>query len=167
MSDKYEWLAMDDDGDPEYAYGYNDKPDWDGGSHFDILGWDEQIEEHPHWLLPGQLYRRGSDIDETNKDCVYQFDGSLWTLVEDYSGAENTSDSDAEITSDSVDHPTHYTSHPSGIECIQVTRHMGFLDGNAMKYLWRYKDKGRPLEDLKKCRFYIDKLIEGLEDEKN
>ena len=38
---------------------------------------------------------------------------------------------------DVVNHPKHYTSHPSKIECIQVTRHMGFNLGNAMKYIWR------------------------------
>ena len=38
---------------------------------------------------------------------------------------------------DPVDHPTHYTSHPSGIECIQVTEHMNFNLGNALKYIWR------------------------------
>lgn len=60
---------------------------------------------------------------------------------------------------DSVSHPSHYTSHPSGVECIDITRHMGFLDGNAMKYLWRYSLKGG-VEDLKKCRQYLDWLIE-------
>ena len=32
---------------------------------------------------------------------------------------------------DSVNHPGHYTSHPSGVECIQVTEHMNFCIGNA------------------------------------
>ncbi len=34
--------------------------------------------------------------------------------------------------SDSVNHPSHYTAHPSGVECIQVTEHMGFCLGNAI-----------------------------------
>src|SRR5581483_2936486 len=38
---------------------------------------------------------------------------------------------------DMVNHPPHYTSHPSGVECIQVTEHMNFCLGNAIKYLWR------------------------------
>jgi hypothetical protein len=38
---------------------------------------------------------------------------------------------------DMVNHPEHYTVHPSGIETIQVTRHMNFNLGNAMKYIWR------------------------------
>ena len=38
---------------------------------------------------------------------------------------------------DNVNHPAHYTSHPSGIECIEVVRHYCFSIGNAIKYLWR------------------------------
>jgi len=45
------------------------------------------------------------------------------------------------IEVDQVNHPTHYTSHPSGIEAIQVTRHMNFNLGNAMKYIWRAESK--------------------------
>ena len=55
----------------------------------------------------------------------------------------------------SVDHPDHYNAHPSGVECIQIVRHMSFNVGNAMKYLWRADEKGRPIEDLKKAEWYI------------
>lgn len=65
--------------------------------------------------------------------------------------------------SDPVNHPSHYTSHPSGVECIQVTEHMNFCVGNAVKYLWRAGQKGDHLEDLKKARWYIDREIERLE----
>ena len=41
------------------------------------------------------------------------------------------------MTDDVVNHPSHYTGHPSGIECIQITEHMGFNLGNALKYIWR------------------------------
>ena len=63
---------------------------------------------------------------------------------------------------DNVNNPKHYTSHPSGIECIQVTEHMNFNLGNAVKYLWR-TDHKNGLEDLKKARWYIDREIERLE----
>lgn len=58
--------------------------------------------------------------------------------------------------------PAHYRSHPSGIECIEVTRHMNFNVGNAIKYLWRYMDKGDPIENLKKAQWYIDDEIRRL-----
>ena len=60
---------------------------------------------------------------------------------------------------DMVNHPPHYTSHPSEVECIQITEHMGFCIGNAVKYLWRADMKGRAIEDLEKARFYIDREI--------
>lgn len=60
---------------------------------------------------------------------------------------------------DMVNHPPHYNNHPSGVECIQVTQYMNFCIGNAMKYLWRVDDKGDPIENLKKARWYIDQEI--------
>ena len=66
----------------------------------------------------------------------------------------------SEDKTDQVNHPPHYTKHPSGIECIQVTEHFDFLTGNAIKYLWRHRDKGTPVLDLKKARWYVDRLIE-------
>lgn len=60
---------------------------------------------------------------------------------------------------DPVNHPKHYTSHPSGIECIQVTRHMGFNIGNAVKYLWRCDLKKDAIEDLEKAIWYIQDEI--------
>ena len=60
---------------------------------------------------------------------------------------------------DNINHPKHYTSHPSGIECIQITEHMSFNIGNAIKYLWRADEKGAPLDDLKKSAWYIAREI--------
>lgn len=64
---------------------------------------------------------------------------------------------------DQVNHPKHYTSDPSGIECIDVTRYRNFNVGNAIKYLWRAglkEDKDRKLidkqiEDLNKAVWYL------------
>ena len=64
---------------------------------------------------------------------------------------------------DRVNHPKHYTSDPSGIECIDITRHRNFNIGNAIKYLWRAglkEDKDRKLidkqvEDLNKAVWYL------------
>ena len=41
-------------------------------------------------------------------------------------------------THDPVNHPSHYCSHPSGVECITIVRHYDFNIGSAMKYLWRH-----------------------------
>lgn len=61
---------------------------------------------------------------------------------------------------DPVNHPKHYTAHPSGVECIQITRHMGFNLGNAMKYIWRADLKDNAIEDLEKAVWYIRDEIE-------
>lgn len=62
--------------------------------------------------------------------------------------------------SDLVNHPPHYKSHPSGIECIQITEHMSFCLGNAIKYIWRADLKNDAIEDLKKARWYLDREIQ-------
>ena len=67
------------------------------------------------------------------------------------------------MTNDPVNHPAHYTSHPSGIEVIRITEHMGFCLGNVIKYVMRADHKGRKLEDLKKARWYLDREITRLE----
>ena len=61
---------------------------------------------------------------------------------------------------DPVNKPSHYCSHPSGIECIQITEYMGFCLGNAIKYLWRADLKGNDIQDLEKAIFYIKREIE-------
>lgn len=66
---------------------------------------------------------------------------------------------------DMVNHPPHYTKHPSGVECIQITEHMSFNIGNAVKYLWRADEKGVPIQDLKKAIWYINREIEKREKE--
>ena len=80
------------------------------------------------------------------------------------------SDLDSTVT-DNVNHPSHYTSHPSGVECIDITRHYCFAVGNAIKYLWRaglkrdasLSDKQKEVEDLKKAIWYINDRIKQLE----
>jgi len=65
---------------------------------------------------------------------------------------------------DNINHPPHYTAHPSGVECIQITRHMNFNIGNAMKYLWRAGLKGVAVDDLRKALWYIEDEIKRTEE---
>lgn len=67
--------------------------------------------------------------------------------------------------SDPVNRPAHYTSHKSGIECIQITEHMGFNLGNAIKYVWRADLKGDAIQDLRKAAYYIEREITKREKE--
>jgi hypothetical protein len=60
---------------------------------------------------------------------------------------------------DPVNNPKHYTNHPSGVDCIQITEHMSFNLGNAIKYIWRADLKGKPTEDLYKAVWYLQREI--------
>lgn len=75
----------------------------------------------------------------------------------------------SEPKEDLVNHPPHYTN--GGVECIEAIESQltaeefrGYLKGNCAKYLWRCGLKGKQKEDLKKCQWYLERLIETLED---
>lgn len=64
---------------------------------------------------------------------------------------------------DPVNHPAHYTAHPSGVEAIDITEHFNFNCGNAIKYIWRAGLKSpSPTEDLLKAKWYINRELERL-----
>lgn len=60
--------------------------------------------------------------------------------------------------SDPVNHPSHYMWLP--VEVIEITEHLNFCLGNVIKYTLRADHKGKPLEDLKKARWYLDREIQ-------
>jgi hypothetical protein len=68
---------------------------------------------------------------------------------------------------DPVEQPDHYNK--GAIEAIEAIKASmpehefnGYLKGNALKYLWRYDYKGKPIEDLRKCKWYIERLIKEM-----
>ena len=70
-----------------------------------------------------------------------------------------------------VEHPHYYNCHPSGIECIEIARHMDFNLGNVLKYIWRDGKKrsetnpdelSNAIEDLEKAAWYLNDEIEML-----
>ena len=76
---------------------------------------------------------------------------------------------------ESVNHPKHYNSHPSGVECIDIIRHYCYDIGAAIKYLWRaglkteegMTDRDKEIEDLRKAIWYINDRIRQLQTESN
>ena len=106
-----------------------------------------------------------NDMDNEMLDKIYS-----WYKEIDQSSCENTEDSccDKESNVDMVNHPSHYTQ--GGIECIDCIKSAivgkvgieAFCAGNAIKYLFRYEEKNG-IEDVKKARWYIDRLIKELE----
>ena len=67
---------------------------------------------------------------------------------------------------ETVNHPKHYGGEGNVYEAINVIEayDMGFLDGNVLKYLLRYRKKNG-LEDLKKAKWYLERLITNIENE--
>jgi hypothetical protein len=92
------------------------------------------------------------DINYTGYDCPICFPQTITVKKGEASF----------LLSDPINHPKHYCNHPSGVECIQITEHMNFCLGNAIKYIWRagekYQDKD--IEDLEKSVWYLAREIE-------
>lgn len=117
-------------------------------------------------------------IDNSHLNVNFN-DGSsvLWNMKENKPCTESTKEQEKliqdfllgrgliKIENDPVNHPQHYTRHPSGIECIEITRHMGFNCGNAIKYVWRADLKNNAIEDLKKAVWYLNDEIKKRESE--
>lgn len=118
--------------------------------------------------LNKEIARLEGDIDPAVSDSEAQIRQILSAdqdkIIQDFSA--NTA----------VEHPSHYTS--GGIECIDAMKAMlagyeqakiatkfywHFLSGQVLKYLWRWPLKERPLQDLKKASWYLDKLINDVE----
>lgn len=108
--------------------------------------------------------------EQTNKNWIHVGNPNGRYVKAD--GAAAYTDPSISNKNDPVNHPAHYTSHPSGIECIEITRHMSFNIGNATKYLWRCGKKVSPneevpakmIEELQKAIWYINdeiKLLKG------
>jgi hypothetical protein len=64
-----------------------------------------------------------------------------------------------DLEEDMVNAPPHYRKHPSGVECIQITEHMNFCCGNAVKYIWRADLKNDDIEDLEKAIYYLKREV--------
>lgn len=101
---------------------------------------------------------------ETDKPCVESHETPVGETQDEEVVTDETQ---PKPSCDAVSHPSHYTSHPSGVECITITKHMNFCRGNAMKYLWRAGQKGdsldKEIEDIAKaeeyCRTEKERLI--------
>jgi hypothetical protein len=83
-------------------------------------------------------------------------------------GLEHWGTAIADTSDDMVNHPNHYTY--GNIECIEgieasmtAEAFQGYCKGACLKYLWRYERKGKPLEDLQKAQWYLNKLIEVMD----
>lgn len=136
----------------------------EGATHYIKSGRDRVV-----WLFPGDYSMLHRVVDGTSITTgmvdgdpgVYQIPAfEPFTSVEDAPPTGSKHDPGH----DPVNRPTHYAS--GGIECIVAIKasmsqeaFLGYLKGNVQKYLWRYEKKVNPVEDLKKARWYLDRLI--------
>lgn len=117
----------------------------------------EEVEETwPYGPLVGKVEQL-TTIPDVKVNSIQKFDTVQSSIV-------------TKQKEDKVNHPKHYTSHPSGVECIEITEHYDFCIGNAIKYLWRQglKDSNgmdkaeKQIEDCKKAIWYINRHIENV-----
>lgn len=117
------------------------------------MSWTQVTEEvTPAQRLEASEKPNADDMVKTRRPATTAM---LEDLVQDLQSKPKR----AKPKADMVNHPPHYTSHPSGVECIQITEHMGFNLGNALKYIWRADLKGSAVEDLEKAVFYINREL--------
>lgn len=124
-----------------------------------------------------KLYDEQVDVFTDSNGCVFdKMDEDMlnkcynWYKKLDPAACENNEGDccNKESNVDMVNHPSHYTQ--GGIECIDALKAAtvsktgieAVCTANAIKYLWRYEEKNG-IEDVKKARWYIDRLIKELE----
>ena len=123
--------------------------------------------KHKCWCLKHDTERLKNDLckgwESKDKLCAYcntEITTAIFAIDEnkacescfaDYTSFEN----------DAVNHPKHYTQLP--VECKDVIKHFDSCRGQAIKYIWRCEDKGKPVEDLKKAIFWLNEKIKMYE----
>ena len=134
--------------------------------YFDGVGWTKTGPDNVRLTCrscEGCIFQSGAPCDKINKYGAAFCRGVIFIKLPETAGAPQVGDTD-ENKNDPVNHPAHYTSHPSGVECITITEHHDFCTGNAIKYLWRQglKDGASNVEDLEKAIWYIRREIEKI-----
>lgn len=116
----------------------------------------EQVKKYEDWETDAM------EIIETYPDAR-DSDDTIGTMVDYMMDA-------IEQTNDMVNSPDHYNH--GKVECIEYLKdnmpfeaYTGYLEGNCKKYLHRWRYKKKPLEDLRKSRWYLDRLISELDSE--
>lgn len=115
------------------------------------------------WACSLSIGHEGPHVGYTGGKIPWNYPGD-WT-------DEGVIPKPADTTPDLVDRPSHYTSHPSAVECIEITEWLGFNLGNAFKYLFRRNTKGDLKTNLEKALWYLNReqrregvWIEGVPD---
>ena len=169
------------DEDDEYTYSGNIGIQFEGtlGNHMYYDSWLSSLATMNGQIVGIEKVRRGG-MDLILRARYITPEWKAWKARQDAKASNKEPVAPVEVTKhgttesekssnkpDAVSHPSHYTSHPSGVECITITKHMNFCRGNAVKYLWRAGQKGdsldKEIEDIAKaeeyCRTEKERLI--------
>ena len=150
----------------EWMDQYSDLYDEDAAFHiYRNVGSDEDSSVVDRELTPEEGIDKDAVIRQYGDWLVVDRDVSVRTDVALYlfPSRVNIKVKLADQDDDPVNHPSHYTR--GGIECIDAIKasmspeaFRGFLQGNAMKHIWRHSFKGKPVEDLEKAMWYLTRL---------
>ena len=131
--------------------------------YFEDAGWTKTADDKEARKVrscEGCALRKDGNCEAVKKYGAAFCAGVIFRKIEPAAPSQETNH-------DAVNHPAHYTSHPSGVECITITEHHDFCIGNAIKYLWRQglKTGASNIEDLEKAVWYIKREIERIKTE--
>lgn len=121
-----------------------------------------RVPAEPHVFIRQTAYVDGDYPYETCAVCGGREDDGKKHFAIQYIAPEPYEPENelADVRTDQINRPAHYTAHPSGIECIQITEHMSFPLGNAVKYIWRADLKGDAVADLEKAVWYLNRELD-------
>ena len=108
------------------------------------------------YAIPGSEFRNGVKCRHSGCQSVEGAETpeaahEAWNAIQ-----REDLDEQPDHADDMVNHPPHYTGHPSGVECIEVAELLPFTLGNAFRYVFRHQQKGGT-EDLRKARWYLQR----------
>jgi len=136
---------------------YDDEPEYTFGKFKPTTEAPKGVPEDGQWW-------RTSSLDDATPD---EWDRAAQAAYEEPQVGKLFHPSDAPQESCPVENPDHYnTGAIEAIEAIKASmpseQFFGYLKGNVMKYLWRYDYKEKPIEDLRKADWYLNRLIDVL-----
>ena len=127
-----------------------------------------EVVEHTVGIEEGQYHKPDHEYElplAVLSDDIAGWDG--WNIIDvDWGGEYKKTNTPfgtiKEPITETVDRHDHYNKHPSGVECIEIIEWLNFNLGCAVEYVLRSGEKGDPLEDLRKAKWYIEREIARL-----
>lgn len=128
------------------------------------------VYNHSEYLNNPEYFEAYCALETSTNTKIATTDSLKQSLVNPYASSTSISATINELNHNNIKHPSHYMSHPSGIECIEIAKYHDFCIGSAIKYLWRAglktedgkSTKEKEIEDLQKAITFIQFKIDML-----